>query len=95
MTEPTPQTQLAEITDAVSAARQALLDGADIDLTGLDSAVARVCGAASALPQTERSGFADKLVSLADALDDLALELARRGNATERRRAADAYRDGA
>lgn len=94
MTHLSPRSQLAEIADAVSAARQALLDGADIDLAGLDSAVASVCAAVSALPRAERSDFADKLVSLADALDELALDLARRGQAAERRRAADAYGDG-
>lgn len=95
MTDPSPQSQIAKLADAVIAARRALNDGDDVDLAGLDGAVARACEAAGAVPQRERANLAETLVSLANELDALALDIARRGGATRRQRAAGAYGDGA
>jgi hypothetical protein len=89
-----PRTHLTEIAEAVAAARHAVADGALIEISGLDGAVTELCGAAESVPATERGAFAQGLAALADALDQLAAEIARQGEAARRRQAADAYRDG-
>jgi hypothetical protein len=90
----TPQSQLTEIAAAVAAAREAVADGALIEIRGLDGAVSEICAAAECIPAAERGGFAEGLAALADALDRLAADIARQGEAARRRQAADAYRDG-
>jgi hypothetical protein len=87
----TPGQRLAEIADAVAAARRALADGAVIDISGLDAAVSEVCTAAQALPADERRALADGLASLADALDQLAADIVRQAEAARRRQAQEAY----
>jgi hypothetical protein len=91
----TPQTELNQVTTAVTEARRALAEGSFVDLAGLESAVARICAAASEVSQGERPLFAERLTALADALDLLAADIARLGATAQRRRAADAYGDGA
>jgi hypothetical protein len=88
------QTQLAEIAEAVAVARRAVADGALIEISGLDGAVTEICGGADIVPAAERGSFAENLAALADALDQLAAEIVRQGEAARRRQAADAYRDG-
>ena len=88
------QTQLAEITEAVAAARHAVAEGALIEISGLDRAVTDMCDAAGSVAAAERRSFAQDLATLADALDQLATEIGRQGEAVRRRQAADAYRDG-
>lgn len=91
----TPQTELSQVTTAVTEARRALAEGHVVDLAGLESAVAQVCAQASEIPQGERPLFAERLTALADALDLLAADIARFGATAQRRRAADAYGEGA
>ncbi len=86
-----PQDRLAEITTAVAEARRALAEGALVDIAGLDAAVTELCEAAPGLPAAERRDFAGGLAALAAALDQLAVELVRQGDASQRRRANDAY----
>jgi hypothetical protein len=88
------QAQLAEITAAVGAARAAMAAGAEVDLGGLDHAVAELCSAVSGLAAAERSGVAVGFEALAQALDDLAADIARHGAAAQRQRAAEAYGEG-
>ena len=90
----TVQAQLADITVAVTAARAALAEGAEIDLGGLDRAVAELCDAAPCLAAAERSGVAAALEALADALDGLAIDIARQSAADRRQRAVAAYGEG-
>lgn len=93
-----PRAQLADLAEAVAAARRAVAEGAAIELSGLDAAVAQVCDAAHAVPDAERAAFARDLVVLADALEQLAADIARRSEAqtaaARRRRAANARGDG-
>jgi hypothetical protein len=86
--------ELAEIADAVAAARRAVADGAVIEIEGLDRAVAQICDAAQTAPVDERASLAEDLVALADALDRLAADIVRQSEAAERRRAGAAYGDG-
>jgi hypothetical protein len=83
--------RLADIAEAVAEARRALADGAMVDVAGLDAAVSEVCAAAEALPPHERRALADGLASLAEALDQLAADIVRQGEAARRRQANDAY----
>jgi hypothetical protein len=91
MTGAGAQTALAEILDAVEAARRAVAEGAQIELAGLDGAVTRVCDAARDIPLAERDVYAERLKELARALDRLAEDIARQDAAGRRRRAQDAY----
>ncbi len=86
-----PQHRLAEIAEAVAEARRALAGGALVDISGLDAAVTEVCDAAQTLPAGERQAFAGDLAALADALDQLAAEIVRLGEAARRRQASEAY----
>lgn len=86
-----PRERLAEIVAAVTEARRALDAGAIVDVAGLDAAVTEICDAAQALSAAERRGFADDLVALADALDELASAMARQAHAAQRHRASAAY----
>jgi hypothetical protein len=97
MTAAAAQAALAEILDAVAGARRAVAEGAEMELTGLDGAVTRVCDAARDLPPAERGPYAERLKELAHALDLLAEDLARQDAAGLRQRAQDAYggKDGA
>lgn len=90
----TPQAQVAEIAAAVAAARRAVAEGALIEISGLDRAVAEMCGAAGSVPAAARGAFAQDLAALATALDELAGEIARQCDAARRQRAAGAYEDG-
>jgi hypothetical protein len=88
------QAQLAEIREAIAAARRAVAEGALIEISGLDGAMIEVCGAAENVPAAERGALAHGLATLADALDQLAADIARQGEAARRRQATHAYRDG-
>jgi hypothetical protein len=88
------QTRLAEIGEAIAAARRTVADGALIEISGLDGAVIEVCGAAENVPAAERGTLAQGLATLVDALDHLAADIARQGEAARRRQATHAYRDG-
>jgi len=87
-------TRLTEITTAIAAARAAMAEGAEIDVSGLDRAVAEICEATPGLPATERGGVATAFEALADALDGLAADISRQSAADQRQRAAAAYGDG-
>ena len=91
MSDVTPCAAIGEITDAIAEARRALAEGAFVELAGLDGAVARICGAAHAVAAEERPIFLARLTALAESLDQLALELANRNGAAQRRRASEAY----
>jgi hypothetical protein len=83
--------EIGEIIDAVTAAQRMLRDGALVELAGLDTAVGKVCEAASHLAAEERAQMAGRLSGLADALDRLALDVANQHQACSRQRAAAAY----
>ena len=96
MSAETAQAALAEINETIAEARRAVAEGTLIELVGLNDAVSRICEAAHALPQAERRAIAEQLCALARGLDDLAGDIARQRDATQRVRAADAYgKDGA
>ncbi len=86
-----PKSAIAGITEAVMAARRGLAEDAIIDLDGLEAAVARLCAAAQAAPAAERPALAGELASLAEGLDRLAADIAHKGEAAQRCRAATAY----
>ena len=94
MSDAAPCAAIGQVTTAIAEARRALAEGAFIELVGLDGAVARICGAAHAVAAEERPVFLARLSALAEALDQLALELANRHGAAQRRRASDAYSGG-
>lgn len=86
-----PQSRLAEITDAVAEARRALAEGAFVDVAGLDVAVTELCEAVPSLTADDKPDFARALAALADALDALAADLTRQSASAQRQRALDAY----
>jgi hypothetical protein len=86
-----PQHRLAEITEAVAEARRVVAGGTMVDISGLDAAVTEICDAAQTLPADERQAFAGDLAMLAAALDQLAAEIVRQGEASRRRQANEAY----
>jgi hypothetical protein len=83
--------RLEEITAAIAEARRAVAAGALVDMSGLDAAISEVCDAARTLPAGEREAFAEGLVALAAALDQLALDIVHQREAAQRQRANDAY----
>ncbi|HYM01964.1 MAG TPA: hypothetical protein VET85_03395 [Stellaceae bacterium] len=85
---------IAQIAEAIAAARRGLTDGALVDLAGLDTAIAQLCEAAGALSAGERPAVAAALAALAETLDALRSEIAAQGEAAQRRRAAEAYGGG-
>ena len=85
--------EIAEIAEAVGAARRAVAEGASIAIDGLDQAVAKICGAAAAAPAEERGDLARDFTALADALDALAADIVGQRERLERRRAGAAYGD--
>ncbi|HUC67241.1 MAG TPA: hypothetical protein VMA53_17505 [Stellaceae bacterium] len=83
--------RLEEITAAIAEARRAVAAGALVDMSGLDAAIGEICDAARTLPAAERDAFAERLVALAAALDQLALDIVHQREAAQRQRANDAY----
>ncbi|HWI26968.1 MAG TPA: hypothetical protein VN668_08345 [Stellaceae bacterium] len=83
--------RLNEVAATIAAARRSIAEGALVELSGLDAAVAEICEAAPALPAAERNAFAQGLAELAAALDELAGDLVRQREAALRHRANDAY----
>lgn len=66
----------ADLAAALDDARKQALDGAWIDLSGLEDRVGRLCAAAQALPQAEARTLLDRLGDLVAALDPLVAALA-------------------
>jgi len=90
--------RLGVVSTVVETAAATLATGHFVDMTGLDSAVAELCAAASALPQPYQRRAAQKLSRLAVDLSALAQALAsqragaeRAADAEARQRAAGAY----
>lgn len=94
---PAIHTELAAVAAALDTARTQAESGAAIDLAGLDTRVAALCGAVQALPADDGRGLLNDLEALLDAVDALAGTLALQRDAmqaaphTARRRAAAAY----
>jgi hypothetical protein len=84
---------IAEIAEAVDAARRAVAEGATIAIDGLDKAVAKVCALAQAVPAAERGDLARDFTALADALDGLAADIVKQRERAQRQRASAAYGD--
>jgi hypothetical protein len=91
MTHPTLDQRLQQIVAAVGEARRALADGAAVDLTGLDAAVAELCETATAADPAAKAGIVAAIASLQAALDALAADLTRQNSALHLKRAAAAY----
>jgi hypothetical protein len=83
--------RLDEVVATVATARRTVAEGALVELSGLDAAVAEICEAAPGLPVEERGAFARGLATLAAELDQLAADLVRQREAALRQRANDAY----
>ncbi len=87
----TPIERLAQLTGALSEARAAALDGAQIDLAGLTSEVADAMEQSRAAPLAERAKLVATMLDLLKELDALVVALTRRDHAAIQRRAASAY----
>jgi hypothetical protein len=84
--------RLAELAAALADMRAAALDGALVDLGGLDGAIEDALAAAKAAPEPERTGLLGQMAQLVGELDSLAAALGRQHHAESQRRAAAAYR---
>jgi uncharacterized membrane protein YccC len=84
--------RLAELAAALAEMRAAALEGAMVDLAGLDGAIEDALAAARAAPEGERQALLAHLAQLAGELDTLAAALGRQHHAGSQRRAAAAYR---
>ncbi len=94
MTVETVTQALHDVSAAIAAARLAIAEGAAVDLTGLDLAVADACAAAPLLSPEEQPAIAAVVKSTAAALDALADDLRRQQASAQGPRAADAYGSG-
>jgi hypothetical protein len=84
--------RIAELAAALAEMRAAVLDGAPVDLAGLDGAIEDAVAAAKAAPAGELPGLLAKLTELVGELDGLAIALGRQHHAGTQQRAAAAYR---
>jgi len=84
--------RLAELAAALAEMRAAALEGAMVDLAGLDGAIEDALVAARAAPESERTALLAQLAQLAGELDTLAAALGRQRHAGSQQRAAAAYR---
>jgi len=84
--------RIAELTAALAEMRAGVLDGAALELTGLDGAIQEALAAAKAAPASEHRELLALLATLAGELDSLAVALGRQHHAGPQQRAAAAYR---
>jgi len=84
--------RIAELAAALAEMRAAVLDGAAVDLAGLDGAIEDALVAAKAAPAPELAGLLAQLAQLASELEGLATALGRQHHAGTQQRAAAAYR---
>jgi hypothetical protein len=84
--------RLAELVAALADMRAAALEGALVDLAGLDGAIEDVLAATRAAPASEQAGLLTQLAQLVSELDGLAATLKRQRHAGSQRRAEAAYR---
>jgi hypothetical protein len=83
--------QLQALLNAVTRARAALAGGADVDVTGLDEAVAEGCRAAEDSDRTLRPAILSVMAALKAELDALSADLARQHATANLKRATAAY----
>jgi len=87
----TPVERIAELTKALAEARAAAVDGAEIDLTGLVSAVEETMEQSRVAPLADRAALVSGMLELLKELDALVASLTRRRHAGARQQAASAY----
>ncbi len=88
----TAAARLAELTAAIADMRAAALDGAFVELAGLDGAIEEALAATRAAPSSEQPELLAQLEALVRELDALAAVLKRRRDGGRQQRAAAAYR---
>ncbi len=100
MSEPSQvEADLTAAQAAINRARDLLNDGNEVDLTGLDGCVAKLCKDIAALPEGQRAIYKPRLVGMIDNLNSLVESLsvqhkelgAALKNVSSRQRAVNAY----
>lgn len=85
MPEPSALTaEIARLCTAVDTSFEALIGGADLDLSGLDEEIGLLCQAAAAITPEQRAGVAQNMTLLFAKVDRLGEELLRRQALTSR-----------
>ena len=83
--------RIADLTATLAGMSEAAADGAAVDLTGLDGAVAAAVSEVQTAPAREHARLRKTMSSLIEALDRLAATLVKQQNAAAQQRAAAAY----
>ncbi len=91
MTMPSLDDELRELQRAIARSRAAVAEGAFLNLSGLDTEVARLTEAVRAAPSASRADLLAALNALLLELDRLAIDLHRQHDAALAQQAAGAY----
>jgi hypothetical protein len=91
MTTPSLDDELQELRRAVTRSREAVAEGAFVNLSGLDAAVARLTEAVRTAPAVSRASLLATLDALLRELDGLAVDLQRQHDAALAQHATGVY----
>lgn len=91
MTPPLLADEFSDLRRAIASSRAAIIDGAEIDLTGLDAAVTRITAAARTVAPDQRDAVLAAIEALWRDIDGLETDIRRQHDAALAQQAAGAY----